>query len=696
LNSNGFLSRNFLLVAASFALMTAALAPVWALGWDGFSLAPWSAYLLILLVWSMFKLLGPARNYPSDDLAFVGALVLTLNLFSNLLGEDRQLLQYMYFLLVALCSLYYSLGFNFTVAGVILALEASNKFLSGMTDKASLVEVALFGAYLFGTALVFGRLFMSEHKKKERMRQAFKRIQDGAASLGHGGDEEAALKSMSPEGRMQSFVESAAELDRVFEDLLNTARATMPADNALIFLSSGGEELTIRVYITDGSITDQTLTVPAQGLVTWVARERKPLLVKELSRGLGYIKDDAGRSFVAAPIMNGGVVEGVIALDSVDADAFDEKDKESLVRFAAMGAHLLRNARAFRNLDSSAKYFAALHKVSSEVSLSLDMQTILEKLAQLTGEIVPYDYLTISFVEAGDKVEFQVLKGFEGIKPPQGPLPLAGSLLAWIVENRQALCLTDLNTRTGNLPLFPAGELKTPTRSFIGIPLISQDAVLGIFTLGMREEGAISAYQQHMLSIIANQVAVSISNARLHNLMQRMATTDGLTGLINHRHFQDKADDEFARVQRFPEPLSIIIFDLDHFKKVNDTYGHPVGDAVLKRVSRILKETVRNVDIAARYGGEEFIALLVNTDDKGAAQMAERIRATVEKSKFVLDGKNIPVTVSIGYATFPRDGAHKKDLIEKADQALYWAKGHGRNQICAFSAIPEHADAPIK
>ncbi len=176
-------------------------------------------------------------------------------------------------------------------------------------------------------------------------------------------------------------------------------------------------------------------------------------------------------------------------------------------------------------------------------------------------------------------------------------------------------------------------------------------------------------------------------------MMEQMATTDGLTGLTNHRAFQEKADQEFERARRYPESISLLLFDIDHFKKINDSYGHPVGDAVLKKIGKLLNETVRTVDVAARYGGEEFVALLVNTDSKGASQMAERIRASIEKSKFLLNGQRIPVTVSVGFAVFPEDAKEKSALIEMADQALYAAKDGGRNQCRAYKEMAATASS---
>ena len=688
--SGGFLRRNYLAIFVFLAYAEAAVSPFMDLKWDSPFLVFWSALLLSLLTISFFKLLHPVAQARAD-LCFVVSLILVLDLFSVLLGPDSHWLQPMNYVLIALCAVYYSLGFNFIVASLIFILQLMGAISEGSAPK-SFASLAVFGAYLLGTAIILGRLFQSEQKKKEKAMLAVRRIHEGAAGLTPG--EEQQLSSISPQGRFSHLVETAAELDRVLEELLRTVKTAIPCDNAVIFMATEDEDkLYLRLYIGTSELADSPEIALGQGLTGWVAKEKKPVLVKDGAHGLGYLKDEREvNAFLAVPIMNGGFLEGVIALDC-STGSFTEKDKETLSGFASLALHVLQNARAYQRVDMSAKEFEALHRISAELSSSLDLKTILEKLATCSREIIAYDYLTVSFMEGPDTATFKILKGYDGLKIPEGPVPLAGSLLGWIVENRQELCFTDLDQRAQKLPVFPDWLLKTEFKSFLGIPFLSQDACMGVFTIAMRAPHAITAYQHQTLSIIANQVAVNIANAKFHHMMEKMATTDGLTGLTNHRAFQEKADQEFERAQRYPQSISLLLFDIDHFKKINDSYGHPVGDAVLKKIGKLLNETVRTVDVAARYGGEEFVALLVNTDSKGASQMAERIRASIEKSKFLLNGQRIPVTVSVGYAVFPEDAKEKSALIEMADQALYAAKDGGRNQCRAYREIAATASS---
>jgi diguanylate cyclase (GGDEF)-like protein len=166
--------------------------------------------------------------------------------------------------------------------------------------------------------------------------------------------------------------------------------------------------------------------------------------------------------------------------------------------------------------------------------------------------------------------------------------------------------------------------------------------------------------------------------------METMATTDGLTGLTNHRTFQERFQDLIDRAQRHNGKVALLLCDVDHFKKVNDGYGHPVGDEVLRRVARVLAEVPRKIDIPARYGGEEFAVLLDNVDVTQAKVVAERIR--IEISKVVVDTEKGPlsVTESVGVACFPDDGRDRATLIERADLALYHAKHTGRNRVVTW------------
>lgn len=180
---------------------------------------------------------------------------------------------------------------------------------------------------------------------------------------------------------------------------------------------------------------------------------------------------------------------------------------------------------------------------------------------------------------------------------------------------------------------------------------------------------------------LSNALSAHINEIRLKMSLEAQAETDGLTGLYNHRVFQERLEYALATAARYGQPLGLLLFDIDHFKKFNDTYGHQVGDLVLRELAAVIREQLRKPDIPARYGGEEFTIILPETPRQGAIELAERLRVVVAKHPFQRPGGDpLSVTVSIGVATFP-EIKEKRDLIEAADQALYRAKEAGRNRV---------------
>ncbi|MEO8540593.1 MAG: GGDEF domain-containing protein [bacterium] len=181
-------------------------------------------------------------------------------------------------------------------------------------------------------------------------------------------------------------------------------------------------------------------------------------------------------------------------------------------------------------------------------------------------------------------------------------------------------------------------------------------------------------------------------NAHLHAERDRLtveASTDGLTGLANRRHLEEYLTEQFRISSRYGTPLSVVMLDIDHFKAVNDTYGHPVGDQVLRNVAKVLTQTAREADLCARYGGEEFVVVLPATPMEGALELAERVRASVEATVMIAEGKKISVTISAGVNAYRKDGQATPDwLIKEADMALYDAKRAGRNRIQQFAEAP--------
>lgn len=213
----------------------------------------------------------------------------------------------------------------------------------------------------------------------------------------------------------------------------------------------------------------------------------------------------------------------------------------------------------------------------------------------------------------------------------------------------------------------------------IVIPLKSKNSINGLIFIGKKLiESAYTSAEISFLHQLSRFASIAVENSRLY----RMATLDRMTGLFVHHYFQERLAEEIKRSERNKSPLTLIMADLDNFKRINDSYGHQTGDIMLKDIAKIIHKNIRSFDIAARYGGEEFAIILTDTDIDAAYQIAERLRRKVEEAVF--PGASVPlkITISIGIYQFdPKEDKNKDSLIKKADTALYKAKSSGKNLV---------------
>lgn len=224
--------------------------------------------------------------------------------------------------------------------------------------------------------------------------------------------------------------------------------------------------------------------------------------------------------------------------------------------------------------------------------------------------------------------------------------------------------------------------------SFVCLPLTSRTNRLGVIYFYRKDRDYFLPDEIETLNTFAHLAAGAIESARLHERTQDLAVTDKLTGLRNRRLFDQRLLDEIAHATRNARPLSLLMIDIDDFKRINDTHGHVGGDRVLQSLGHVLSGQLWKVDLAARYGGEEFAVILPQTDFRAATNVAERIRRSIEQTTIPMPDKHsIGVTISVGVACFPRCGENPESLVEHADQALYTAKKEGKNRVCLYRNI---------
>jgi diguanylate cyclase (GGDEF)-like protein len=235
----------------------------------------------------------------------------------------------------------------------------------------------------------------------------------------------------------------------------------------------------------------------------------------------------------------------------------------------------------------------------------------------------------------------------------------------------------DLASRPESFRLFAEAA------SRMSIPLVSFGQTLGVLTLHSSQRDAFSGSDLQPLESVADICANCIQNAHYVERVKQLAYLDGLTGIFNRRFFELRIVDEIERARRYGTAMAVIMSDIDQFKKLNDEFGHLLGDEVLRQVSSLFQQNLRKIDVVCRYGGEEFALLLTQTSAEQAVAVAEKLRKMVEGWHF--PGVPRMVTVSAGVAAFPDHGASRDELVRAADNALYCAKQSGRNRICLNS-----------
>jgi diguanylate cyclase (GGDEF)-like protein len=388
------------------------------------------------------------------------------------------------------------------------------------------------------------------------------------------------------------------------------------------------------------------------------------------------------KSIVAAPLLVRDRVVGVLYLDNrLARGVFTDADVDILL---AIGSHIaigLETARTaqleiqFQAEASKRRLAESLRDMSHALSSTLELEEVVERFVSGVTGVIPADRASVFLIADDYATRVASLAGTEdgSLRIPLGSAPL----LAAVVRDRRPLVVS----RTQRDPRL-SGTGEEILGAWIGVPLISQDKVAGVLTLERRTAGSYTDNEAEIAFTFAGQAGIAIENARLFGEVQRLATIDGLTQTLNRRHFFAVGEREIARARRRGTPLCAIMLDIDHFKLVNDTHGHSVGDQVLEEVARRCRGGIREVDLIGRYGGEEFAIVAPDTTLDAAHQsLAERLRADVADSLVETVNGGLQVTISVGVAQWSGGEEDLATVLARADAALYDAKEGGRNRV---------------
>jgi diguanylate cyclase (GGDEF)-like protein len=381
---------------------------------------------------------------------------------------------------------------------------------------------------------------------------------------------------------------------------------------------------------------------------------------------------------MALPLISGQKKLGAMLLAYADSHQFRSEEISIGEQAAGLIALTLEKFYAVEDASKRAEESEILRKAGAVVASTLRSEEAIDRILEQLSLVIPYDSASVQLLRENE-LEIVGGRGWDNPKEVLGlRFPIPGDNPNTIVIQTGKPHI--LNDAVQDHASFREAGPHTHIRSWLGVPMIVRGEVIGLLAIDSTELKYFTSEHVNTVTTFADQVAIALENARLFEDVQNLALTDPLTGLYNRRGLFEIGHIEFTRTHRLERPFSAIMIDIDHFKLVNDEYGHPVGDQVLQFLASELHSTVRGSDIVGRYGGEEFAIFLSGSDGKAAMDLAKRLRTTIENTPFHVVDQEIKLTISLGVAEHNENSPNLETLVARADQALYVAKHKGRNR----------------
>jgi len=482
-----------------------------------------------------------------------------------------------------------------------------------------------------------------------------------------------------------AHISAELDFDRLLLLIVDRVRSALGISYCAILLKEGGDLVIRAVTEYPEEIIGKRIPM-GQGITGRCAMDNKEMLIPDLSRCDFYIHlgNSIFRSELDVPIVFHDSVLGVINVQSMRKNDFSRRDSEFLKILSYQIGVALHNSQVLAQLQ-------LIQDIGLKLVSIVKVDALFASIVADARQRLHYDTCAILEVD-GDQLVFKASSGdfpetLVGLK-----IPLGKGITGRCAAEKRVINVDDVRLDPDYIP---SGI--RDIRSEIACPVISDDILLGVLTVESRNLNAFNEDDVRLLSILSLQVAVGMRNARMYAEIEKLAVTDPLTGLYNYRYFHQRLGAEIARSQRYRHPLSIILIDLDDFKKINDSYGHLTGDRVLREAALAFRKNIRRydepivlkggeLDIVSRYGGDEFIIIQPDTPLEGALVCAERLREILESSVGQKAGlpydKNSAqrVTGSFGVTAF-EVGETMESMIKCVDKAMYQAKDQGKNRV---------------
>ena len=489
---------------------------------------------------------------------------------------------------------------------------------------------------------------------------------------------------------VQQKIKGIIGLDELGNELLTLLSGAIRCKQAFLLLPQEDTgDFYIRFTVPSGGERPFFVIKSDNPIINWLKKENTYLTKEKLEivvefKGLWLEeKEDIRRLNIQLffPLMSRGNIIGLLALgEKQNKTSYKLEDINLSEKIISRVATSLEKEFLQDQLKKREQELELINRLAGVISSSLNIQEVYDAFVNELKEVVETDSTAIVSIQENE-IYFAALSTEVGSDWHTGQkIPIGGTATEWVHLNKKLFY--DMDLAYSNRFSMGAEYFKRGIRSILYLPLLIKGEVTGVLILGSRKPYAYSPEQLVLLEHLASQIAAPIENSRLYARSEQIARVDILTELFNRRHFDERIKEEIDRHSRYGDILTLLLLDLDHFKKYNDTYGHMSGDRIIVHASNLIKNTIRSSDLAFRYGGDEFAVILPNSPTSEAFSVAERIR---EKISSEMSSRQWDITVSIGLASWPGDGQTLDELCNAADIALYYAKRTGQNRTSIAS-----------
>ncbi|MEZ4302628.1 MAG: sensor domain-containing diguanylate cyclase, partial [Polyangiaceae bacterium] len=523
---------------------------------------------------------------------------------------------------------------------------------------------------------------------REKLETELSKLKDDARSYRLLGAGRSDKKGRDEDRLVRSGVE---EIHQAVLFALKLVRESLDLYTAvLLWRSDAGTHLRISELSTDAPNVSEGPFLSGDGIFGAAISQGTPVSLAHLKPSYKlphYMGPCPVRAVLALPLYEHGALRGLLVVDRVQDKPFSQREIELVDEAGRYAVRAIQNERVFVQLERAKVEQGKLYRAAETLGAATTEADVIGAGLKSAREITSVDYAAVTLYDEKTKQhEIRAVSGDEEAALVGQLFRHNAGLVSMVVQNRHPLPYRGEYDERRQV-VFTKRLCPPSMPSIVVLPLCVHDRALGALVLGSKRPKAFGDGVRGTLEVLASHMAVSLANARMVKRLEELATLDGLTGLYNKRAMLEMAEQKIVASKRFGRKLSVLVTDIDHFKKVNDTYGHDVGDIVIKGLGEILRRAKRNTDAVARFGGEEFVIICEETDARGAMLLAERVREELKKTVFHVPGKaqTVQVTCSVGVATFPEAGETWDEMFKAADDALYVSKRSGRDRSTAWS-----------